>query len=171
MSAEMIKLATGYIKAYPDSVGSEGLAEYFKLNKHRNITARERRTIMRLARKLKLEMPVDRFTNIITECFDYKNSEISALHKQIEELDSRVDFAESAAATWGNRIAENTENQQHLLATIDHLEDELDKKIRSSKDCVDIITVLVYLSIIVVAIYVGITNINDDLATYMILED
>lgn len=170
----MIKLAKGYIRTYPDSLGTEGLADYFKLNKHRNITARERRSIVRLVRllrKSKLDTPIDHFANIITDCFDYKNSEISALYKQIEELDAKVEFAESAAATWGNRVAENTENQQLLLVSIDHLEGELEKKIQSSKDCSDMITVVVYLTIIVIAMYVGITNINDDLVNFQILED
>lgn len=158
-------LANEFINTYPNRAGTEGLAEYFKTTTNRSMNTRERREIVRMVRHLRkasVDSPLDKLANIVTECFDYKSSEIQALQKQLAELETQVDFAESAAANWGQQVAAYSDTQLLLLKNIDHLEDQLDRKIQSSRDCSNLVIVMVYVIAIGFATFIGIMNMNGD---------
>ena len=170
---EQIGLANGFINNFPESAGSEGLAEYYKESTKKAINPKERRTIVKLIALLRKgesplnATPFDKLAHIICESFDYKNEEINNLKRQIEILEGQVELAEDAV-----NISYRAEEQKtQLLSAIDHLELEVDRLNQRKNDIIMYFFLAIYAVGIAILLYFTFTNFDNNHINILLLED
>ena len=151
-SQDQISLANGFINTYPEKDGTEGLADYYRINVGQQLKPKERREIVRLITILKKgggDSPLDKLTNILCESFEYKTAEIEGLKAKICDLEVQLDLAEDAAALYSREIADNSEEyrakKRLLKDKIKKYEYDLEELHKSKNDVILFMFMIIYL--------------------------